>query len=64
MKRKYSCPHMKIIKLMIEDIIMVGVSDGKNNSISNFEHEKNFGDNTCPNDTNHSCNQDYSEYED
>ncbi len=55
---------MKIIKLMIEDIIMVGVSDGKNNSISNFEHEKNFGDNTCPNDTNHSCNQDYSEYED
>lgn len=26
---------------MIEDIIMVGVSDGKNNSISNFEHEKN-----------------------
>ncbi len=63
-RKKYLKPQIKVISLVSEMPFLVTVSGGENSTISDFEHESHFASDICTNDQNHSCNQDYSEYED
>ncbi len=63
-RKKYLKPQIKVLSLVSEVSFLVAVSGGQNSTVSNFEHVSNFAGNICSNDKDHSCNQDYSEYED
>lgn len=63
-RKKYLKPQIKVFALTSEVPFLVAVSGGQNSTVSNFEHVSNFAGNICSNDKDHSCNQDYSEYED
>jgi|GEM_PF-3916143 hypothetical protein len=63
-RKKYLKPQIKVLSLVSEVSFLVAVSGGQNSTVSNFEHVSNFASDICTNDQNHSCNQDYSEYED
>lgn len=63
-RKKYLKPQIKVFALTSEVPFLVTVSGGQNSTVSNFEHVSNFAGNICSNDKDHSCNQDYSEYED